>query len=966
MSLFRDLFSRSQPGAEKQHQVVNWPPPPLIKPVPAGRSGMAVFPDLSAGAQLMPDKYGPAIIIGLGKAGEIVLRQWLEELAQDPAGPQRGLHFLLITHSLPELLPENIVKTRILQLDTSKTLPFTVRAPLPASLRSDSCLRFRQAANYRQFTSWLGDCLLSHRSEIRVFVVGSLAEREIGVMGDILQILRIMPESPGKSSVYANITALLSLDPVGIERIPPQDVFTALREIGRFTYNGPHIFDNDFNLHSIRWDAALLDHLFLLENRVGSSVGFFEGTPFDRGLGQAFAEFLFTMTHPASRSFWQDLADELYQDAGHLHHNTHRIFVNTFGAATLYVPVSEIQIYIASRLSLAAIYGERPDIPEGLLARKASLVDNQANAKLLGQRWLLTGPCKHNLFEWLLNANSPGYFRLLPALAPELDAVFQAQLSHGLVGFLNDPAGSDLETARLALEYLQSRLDQIDQWFKSAPAQNPDNLDRLTLQGFLDNWQKTIKHLIDSINAWLLTLVRPAEDNQGPVFPSTNWRIQTPSSDVNDSDLEQENKIGVWALLQETRKAAEKDLQARARDQIYRPVTADQTDDLAEAELYYVDTIRPELSRYIKESNPNFTRVRERVEWWINLVPGRLPDLLLICWPVDYSVRPGMEPPSEACFTPATATAFGKALLQVSRAQVKGRADDLVGPWFEKRLETTIEFLRRAAEAYLTFDEDIALPLPNAASRNSYLFARDLTISQKHLDNVFPFTAVKTKKPLGDGEKTRLTALTFRLNIPIEAIISCEPLLRDYHNKAYQSLHLFRQEANSTVYEKRIWEIDRERLILPPQCGISLYDQQLVTLFWQALIAGLVNIQRDQKRQNPQWTMDAIPGQFDELRLESPDLVSAFKCFVLEKPYDSKLNEKPSSPFYSQKRSGYLAQLQAVIKDRMHQPDYSERRAQFSKTIITKWQDACEQDSLEKAFLYLLKVEFDGPVWKDW
>lgn len=924
-----------------------------------------MFPDLSAGAQLAPTKYGPAIVIGLGKAGEIALRQWLDELAEDPAGPQQGLRVMLITRSAPGGLPESNVKARLLHLEPSKTLPLGGRSSLPANVRSEACLRFRQAANYHQFTDWLGDCILSLRSDIRIFIIGSLAEQEIGILGDLLQIVRILPDSPGKRSPYTSVTALLSLDPAGTEKIPAQDIYASLREIGRFSYNGPHVFETSFSLPSLRWDAALLDQIFLIENRAGATTGFLEGIPYERGGGQAIAEFLFTMTHPAARPLWQDLSDELYQDAGGLHQTTHKLFVHSFGAASLYVPISILQTYIASRLAMAAIYGERPDVPEGLLARKKTSSEPAVNARMLGQRWLLTGPCQHPIFDWLLKAQDPAYFRRLPSLAPELESAFKAQLAHGLASFLNDPAGSDLDTALLTLEYLKTRLDQIDGWFKAAPTQNPDNLNRLTLQGFLNNWRLTIKHLSGSLSAWQKVLARRDGNQAGPDATAPNWRNQSETG-LNNPASEGDKSGNIWESLQAIRKAAESDLQERARDQIYRPVTADKNNDLAEAELYYEDSIRPELSRYIKESNTNFTRVRERVEWWINLAPGRQPELLLLCWPADYSVRPGMEPSSDTCFTPANAAAVGQALMQISRTQVKGSADTLAGAWFENRLRTTVGFLKRASNAYLAFDEDLAFQLPNAASRNSYLLARDLTISHEHLEAIFPTASLKARKPLGDGEKTRLTALTFRLNIPVETIFSLEALGNEYINKAYQSLHLFRQESNSTVYEKRIWEICRERVWLPPECGINLVDQQLVTLFWQALIAGLVEIRRDQKRQNPQWTLDAISHQFPEMRLESPDLKAAFKYFVLESPFDPKLNEKPVSPFHSLKRSEFLAQLQAAIKERIRQPGYEQQRENIRKNVLEKWQAPAQQDWLEKAFSYLLKVEFDEPVWKGW
>jgi hypothetical protein len=990
MPLFRGLFNHNRPGTEAQRQDESIPALPPIKPMPAGRFGLSVFPDRSAGIQPAPGKFGPAIVIGLGKTGEIVLRQWIEKMAQNPAGPQSGLRAILISNQLTPVFPDHSLRTRLLTLDPLPSTTLDVRKSPQYNPRAEASLRFKQVSNYKPFRDWLGESLLDLHGDVQVFIVGSLAEAMIGVIGGVLQILRAYPESQGRGNPYLNVIALLSLTAADPKVIPPAEIYAAQREIGRFTFTGPHCTDFTYGLDTII-HSALLDHFFLIENYCRTQPNRLAGTPFNLGIGQAFSELLLTLLHPSARPLWQSLADELRQKAGQVRDATHDVLVNSFGIATLDLPVEEIQSYIAARLAKAAIYGERAGVPEGLINQRTVGLDTSSDAQLLARRWLLQGQYYHPFFEWLLNISGPSSFgaRTLSIPSGNLVTLFQAQIAYGLVNFLNDPAVSDLGVACQALELFNDHLGQVDKWFRSARLQNQDASERLIFQALLNSWRETILHFIAKIKDWQKALAsQPEAETELPSSSSASsqadWRTRfQPANPVTTSaqPVTGERSANLFSSLQNALRSAEEALNARAKGRICRPVTAespsgelDSIDGVGEVKNFYTDTIRPELSRFIRESNPNFTHVRERLEWWVNLAPDHQPELILLCWPVSFQGAAGAEPPSEACFTPETVNKLGQTLLDISRAQILGRADDLTGTWFKARVSKMADFLHRANDAFLQYDQETVASQPNAASRRSFLIAKDPSFSQEYLSDIFQDIPRLETRSVGEGEKTRFTALTFRLNIPvasISAFITC----KSAYEKSFEPLHIYAQESTAKIYEKRIRTLDQDPdeeknpTQLPPELTLLLADSCLTTIFAQALFAGLISIVVDEELQKQFWVVDPVDEQFSALTLApvgEKGLWNSFRKFVLELPNAPEVNLNPSNHFYNLRREDYLARLTAAIKTRMQRPDYIPRREQFKKTILADLQRQGRRDLLARSFACILSVELDEPVWKDW
>lgn len=978
------LDHRIQPRAGQQRRFVDWRDAPLIKPVPAGRLGLLTSLGLPTRPERQGGKYGPAIVIGLGATGEHVLRQWLAQMAQVPEGRQEMLRALLITPKPVPPLPAEALPVWQFDLASSGD---TIIAGGSHSRRKAMHSSFRQAANYGPFQTYLRNCR-EELSNALAIVVASLAESSIGLLGDVLQTLRLLSESVERSNFLLNISVLLTLEtPDPASALDYDEIYAALREIGRFTFIGPHQMEAPpgFNDGIVR--TSLLDYLFVIEARNLSPLALdLRNTPFDEGVGQALAELLFVLLQPASGPSIRDLLNKV----GQAHGQTHETVVHSLGIATLEVPLGELQSYVAARLAYAAFYGERSDRrTEGLLSRNESAADYAQFGRLITDRWLREGPCAHPLFEWLLEANGSDYFRVIPSLSREFEETFQAQLAHGLTALLNNPAEEDqLAQARAALDCLGQHFEKVEGWFKAAPAPDPNATERLVFQALLHRWCDALRSLKQQVEAWehvLLptgrtTSARASEKStmaaasrpnwrQASPTPSAEWRALTSSPSATASSDLTTVPTSLPDFLLKQRQLAEAALTAAAGSQIRCALTADCRKGLEEAELYYKDTVRPELSRYGLPNSLAFTRLRDRLGWWIELVPGRLPELFLICMPAEIAGSGAdAPPPPEARFGPPEIEALGEAVLQLAQVQAQGLTNDLTGRWFRQRLARMADFLQRAQEPFLAYDQDAVVARPNvAAHQPAYLIARDKTLTGDYKTIAFPNVAHRDINEVGGGEATRLTALAFRLNIPIRAIRTIQQMYQEYQRNPTE--HLYQQEATARIYERRIWSVVSERILLPPDLTVALADPQLVTLFCQAVFCKLITVRRDEFGQNPTWTVASVGEQFPPLPLVSAvtdGLWHALRRFALELPNDPEVDRNPTNHFCSLNRKEYIAELTKAVKDHAVRPEARAYREEFKKTILAEWQRRGEQDLLAKSFALVLNAELDEPVWKGW
>lgn len=971
MPPIQDLLERFRTGAQGPSRFAKWPPAPPVKPVPfrGPQAAVAAAAQPLGGGELNPQKYQPAIVIGLGAAGEQVLRMWLAQMAQDAAGRQVNLHAVLLTPRPTAPLPAEHLQVQQFALSAARDSPVILSLPRPRCRRDEIQNLFRQHANYAPLLQHLVAALISLHADVRVLVVASLAEPSVALLGEVLQVLRLAEEQAGKTSLTLNVSAFLAWEtPDAADVLDPGESYAALREIGRFTFGGLHQVEPLPGAWGGVVRSAMLDHIFLIEAH--GSIPDFHGTPFEHGVGQALAEALFTFLHPCGGTLWEHIANA---SAGKARSQAHEAVTHSFGIATLEVPLSALRDYVAARLACAALYGEREDVVgEGLLETTNAAADYTEAGERLARRWLTTGPCAHPLFEWLLDVNIPAALRSLPRLTEDFAAAFQAQLAHGLADLLNNPSERpQMAQAQAAVDWLNRRFETFGTWFNQAATSDPYSPERLAFQALLRAWRATLTSLAKQITAWQRAAypARPA-DRRGAqparvaaaITAGADWR--TASASLSGPQA----AVSLPDLMRARLHAAERAVTEAGRGRIRRALTANKQDELREAAAYYADTIRPELSTHGLGNSAAFTRIRERLRWWVNLAPGREPEMLLICLP------PGGQaalapPPDETRFAPGGVEAFSQAVLWLAHAQASGLAADLSGEWLRQRLNVLAPgFLQRAATPFLAYDENAAAARPFQVAQHSYVIARDKSLTGAYKTMAFPDVAPFAINELDGGEAVRITALRLRFNIPLETTQTARAAYTRYlHQERY---HLYPQERTASTYERRIRAILGGKLrLLPPDLTLALAEGELATLFCQALFCRLIDVRRGELGQNPEWTVLPPDEGFAPLTLASADhdgLWHAFRAFTLELPNDPAVEHNPTNHFSQNRREEFKRQLRAAAQACRQRPEFKQDQADFEASHLAAWRRRGERDPLARAFADLLTAELDKPVWKDW
>lgn len=951
----RDLFSFH---SRESQQFVNWPPAPPLRPIRTKTEGMLSI--LADSIEQQPESdYLPALIIAIGKTGEYTLALLSEKIFQSSASGSAGLRALLITESSPTLIQAVGRQIRVLELQEPGTL-FIPRGTSHA-LRSSPNVLFQQVINYKRYQEWLQENLLDLGNDVQVFFVGSLAESTIGVLGDAVQILRNYPKSMGKDALFSRVSAFLSLRSVLPSALPPDEVFAACREISRMTFAGPHRMNTSFGQMPIT-TSALLDYFFLIDGVLPKE--FTEKQEIN--IAQLLADSLFSLLHPSARFLWENLINDL-RLSGQIRQESHQPVIHSIGDATLYIPLTEIKRYISARLAYAVLLGEQDDIAEGL-AKLA--VPQPDQARSLARNFLLNGPFTHPLFTWVLAANNPRYFDTVPDLSGDFISLFQTQLAHSLTQYLNQ-IPVDLAQAQLTLYWLDEHFSNCENWFKASKPPRPNSPERFAFQHLLFKWRESTQALIADLANWKKILFPPLVPKSSAAstpVPSSDWRNAKPtSSDWRQLDGAKKNEppANIPAILKKWRTDSEFVLSATSMDRIYRSALADSSGGLKELETYYADTVRPELSQIGSGLGTSFTRIRQRLEWWIKLTPDRLPQLFLLCWPANLIASP--EPPPNICFRADQMQEFSTALAQLCLSQTESLEADLTTNWFGRRIKHLADFLRRAGDAYIDYDHNVEKKYPNAASRRSYLISYDPTLSRDLVMDIFPTTPRFDINELSGGQKTRFTALTLRLNIPMSAVTKLQDLQKEYAEKLPDSIHLYEQERTAAIYEKRIWKLHRQRILISPELVVLLAEPQLVTLFFQALFAGIIHTEHTENGNQARWLVETV-NDFPSLWLapvQKDGLLLALRQFALEIPNAPDVSQNPQNHFYPGRRANYIFSLISLVKERAFKPETLVIRDSFS-TELADWETRGEQDELAKSFHTLLVCEFDEPVWADW
>lgn len=1009
---FRKFFGRSE--SNKSHDAFrDWPELPVLRlpQFPLPKSPPRLKPVNAE--ELKPEKYGYSLIIGLGRCGRLAAQGWLERLRRDTTGFQRNVRLVIISDNPVGSLTSEQVKIR--QFDFNSSSPINEQAANSGSIsqgvRAETQRRFGALSEFIPFRNYLNTAVrelvseMDQRSDVRVILVAALDEAEMGMLGDLLQLLQAVSRNNGLR--FANITLLLALNSPTAALDEAEQV-AALREIGRFTFGGRHLMNNLPYVEEPSIEGALLDFVFLIEDKdVGRA-------------SEALTESLFILLHPSSAPIWENLRNDLSQ-AGNARSDTHLPFVNSLGIATLFVPVDEIKQYVSSRLAYAAVFGELNE-PEGLLAKGQMPISHHMQAEKIAWEWLLNGPQSHPFWRWLLEINGPQQFQSVPKL-DNLEAyrlAFQAQLAHGLMKLLNDAEQVDtLQKTAVVLDWLFQKFDQLQSWCRHpALARKGESLTQLIF--LLESFHAAIKDFQQQIAEWESVLgISSLTDEKSPTLRnasiseagrrsssedwrsltgeaaetpgSAGWRVGTsesgqsggwraqldPASEGSDSEVNQ----SLHGILTARRLEAEQAFSAIVNSNIKRPLTYNSDRPLYEVTKYYEDTIRPELSRHGLSASPRFQRVRERLGWWVDLPRNRPPELLLICIAANAGELPQGIPFPESRFRPEDVARLCQSLLEIAMTEAQTVVTDLTGPWIMRQLERLYfrDFLAQAEQPMLNYDQGKAISLAGkyASITRRYIIGRDRSLTGSFKEAAFRNISASEVNDVPETEPYLLSALSLRLNIPLPTIKWYERSYERYNHQ--EALHLYQPEKLAARYENSLSRTRRQRYEFPPELTMNLSDERLVSLFCQAAITGLIRPIKgisDQvlsgqlvwaltmENDSPNWTLPLeLGGEDGSWR----GLWQAMRHFTLEFPFGEEIRRNPGHPFYGSNREQFLTTMIEAIRElRRDVTGFQKESVRFETDFIKNWEKNLQADRLGQALVDLLKIEIVRPIWRGW
>lgn len=827
---------------------------------------------------------------------------------------------------------------------------------------------FARPENYKRYQVWLQDTLLDLGENVQVFIVGSLSESTVGLLGGLLRILHSFRNTLGRANLFNKVSVFLSTYSVNKQHvISDAEQFAAIREIARFTFNGPH-YMNESLAPSALLHQTLIDYVFLFDEKM-----FMADKPNAAIMPeQVLAEGIAVLARPGAVPLWEKALNDLHTAATVRDEMKEAVF-HSFGVATLYMPLSFVRQYFAAKLSLAALFGDADLHVEGVLKMYAYEESDVLDINLI-RTLLLQIPPSHPVIEWFINLRNYEPLHELPDLPSKFDRVFLHQLSYGLYKVLNDKS-KGIRFAEIALSQLEKYLKERMQWLQHSDLIHTEQGQQIHLR--FASWLQQVITYKEQIEQWSQALFgikqkNSPDDNKARsdknLFSwrtglsylegeksSTGWR-STSSESIKQSDF-----LNLKDWFQRRQTQAHKNLTSALDNQVVKSMLNTKSQDGSSSlEQYYYVSIN--ARSYIE-------RIEERIEWWVD-IDGR-QQISLVCLPatVSGSARPSLD----YRFVPDQAENFANEVMKLAESQTHFLDADITRVWFAKKIRGQIKFLRRAADAYLLYDEAVTAYSDNLALRRSYLVSKDRELSLDLLRDVFPDVSRVARDVLDDDDNTRFSALTLRMNIPFGAIQEIRQMQAAYSQEA-QFVHIHPQEKIAAKYEQCVWRFYRKKIsFAPPVCSI-LVDSELVSLFFQILFSGLLLPERDSYKDSIVWKVAAVPlddtPEFAPLFLvethDEDNLFWPLRKFVLELPYAPDVNRNPKGHFYPKRRGQYIALLKEQARKYLYTLSATPPTENLREEWLERLKKRAQYDVVADALYWIAMCESKEPLGFRW
>lgn len=948
------IFDRFGGGAREDTSPARWPAPQVPGEPPYSPAVLSQSAPLApARAENRQDgevHYAPALIVGIGVAGRLVLQNVIDQVEVDLFADVEKLRFMQFDFG------EQVAALRRRKCDVREVSIKKVglgSAGGNAAVRYAAWAAFMHAPMYKDICTYFSDGLFG-LNDLRIYIVLSLREAAAGTLPALLQLFR-----RNHADKVALINVIATLDsPAGITPLADGEVHAALRELGRFTLRSSHVLPAPVGQQggSII-DQTLVDHLFLVDAEFPENPEL-RKKPFADGSAQLLSEAVYTLIHPSSDEIRERRKNILTRTSSQAYRLSVPV-LHSFSLATLNTPLAELQAYVQARLARAVLLGDIPQAQPGWLLASS----NPQIAEGLAKSWMYPQKFNHPIFDWLWSTLDATKLRNLPAVALADKDAYLSLFRWIVISGVNDhlERESNLLVAWEAADVLQKKLEKLQQWIAQTSYRDAQLPSRGAMVQILKGFVKILQDVQVALEEWLKAFYGETIVNARAVKASSSSDLfqifgSAQAGPAQDGPISQQ-------LDAEVQSAVDK-LQHVSQGSFCLPVLEIRSESTAVEDFY--KSIVPTGTE-----NSAYSGLRRRLGWWLHEDAAQNRLLLSAICLSDEDGAPRQYSAGQAAILIEEVHLLAAAQAQAVRTQVTSEL-------FNRQAWSKRDLLKRAASLpYLDVDEsdtDLITLQQETDGRLGYIIAQTEAQGNEYLRIPFDALAQSQRRTLPNGEKTRLTAIGFYNFIPLRAVKYYRGSDQAYRIGA--NAHLFPQERNARALESEIRETlalndnpNARRFELVVPVAATLWNRNLERLFFRALACGLIGIHHSQQMvfgEEPNyWQVKEIKN-YPAFDLASANtalgLWDAYQKFTLAFPSDplhvpSAINT-PRNPFSPNNRLEFFNAVLGECEPLVKSAETKNRLVELRNTLA-QLRRTNEAYALASCFADLMEYEFN-------
>jgi hypothetical protein len=739
--------------------------------------------------------------------------------------------------------------------------------PYLGNQREEMPEMFRRAAHYNDLRQFINANLQNQVEKHNVVIISSIAEEEAAIIGDVLYLIN---HAVG-NNIQHQISLFLALDaPEYSRKIHPDQQFALLREISRFRKHARHVF----GLDNERILERMLFHLYF----IFGSEQFVSRMEFEDGFiyvtGPTISRFLQLYLDPSYESVFENLLTQLHSSNGQ------PTLLDKCGSASIFssgIPYYGIKRLLAVQILKYFLLRESNDFTA------LSNMDTTASPQEI----------EKDVADWFISSTIDGK-RLLPIISANTEDFI-------VINHLSELRSNYNLFRDIILENFQNK---IDRGFSA-----PIFIDLENTFIFL------LKKIVMHINA---------AGNKYREDPNHKWQDQR--------RLLTDCKKLVQAILKEIKNWNELFI-SETQDDLFSDIDAfgvnkEAFSDRLENKLSHTKKYllkHDGISRFrISDTEVN-SFVANQLERFVGVYGAGEEGVLatLNNYSHGFVDNSPMGIKLKLCF------GRGENKEIYTYSQPKKILDHLLG-FIMNNLgdlefeefnfsEPDLTHLRRSEKPAFRIEQEAVTFQPISSS--DFLIS-DPSVRNNELGNeLFDDLAADNRMQiLNRKENYWITALRIFKNISVKNISVIRELQQEY--RPNMKLHISKQEKSASEIEKKLRLVDKEFRFIP-EIVLALYDQELVELFLESVILGVIQPRTDNSGRKmitlvlpeSHWykSLEIVPNEPDSSIEKS--LFTALKTFALDMPYDQKKNiEHGGHPFNPSNRDGFLNEIRTEIE----------------------------------------------------